>query len=227
MGRGRAHGPAAVDAMDTSGTTRRAWRSLVVGLGAFALSACTKGRGLAKRCRQAAEKVEHVEKANITTRNGGEFEAYLEGTITVAASGRNAVLRVYDEAMRAVITTIHAEEGSKSAWRIGGLTGRGSEGTTVDVLALDPQVPAQSRKAHWPGQDPDTEGALGSPGPANPSHSRTLSLASSRSETPATHCGRRPGPVRASSSSTARPGSPPAGSPARRSSASGSPRRRW
>lgn len=126
--------------------TRRGLLGLGAAAGLAAVGGCALLPNLGKRCTRAAEKVDRVVSANLETSVGGTFQSYLNGVIVLDAAGAADVLAVFDEAMRAVVTTIHRVEGPERGVhrRIGWITGYGSDGTEVDPTALAPGQPPAS-----------------------------------------------------------------------------------
>ena len=124
-------------------------RGALGGLAAAAtmvLSACGVGsKDVSAEAQEAAAAVDGVTSAALEQEVGSRFQRLLRGRIEIAESGREAGLAVYDEAMRAVVTVVHDRLDAETAQRmqVGGITGMLADGTELDALDLDPDMPVE------------------------------------------------------------------------------------
>lgn len=119
-------------------------RAAVIGLAtgaAVALSGCRVGAAdITMAVGEAARAVPGVSSAGFSQALSITFRTELNGSISLATEDRAAGVGIFDEAMRAVITSIHSElpDESGKALLIGGITGgierRANPLTLLDLL---------------------------------------------------------------------------------------------
>ena len=104
-----------------------------------------RGEDVSAEAQEAAAAVGGVTSAALEQEVGSRFQRLLRGRIEIAESGREAGLAVYDEAMRAVVTVVHDRLDAETARRmqVGGITGVLADGTELDALELDPDMPVE------------------------------------------------------------------------------------
>ena len=121
-------------------------RGLLGGVAAAAtavLSGCGIGRRrLVAATEEAAADVEGVSDVALERGDGANFERLLHGTVSLEAAERTTGLAVFDEAMRAIVTVIHAELDERQArsLRVGGITGVLDRGEELTPMDLDPDM---------------------------------------------------------------------------------------
>lgn len=126
--------------------SRRGALGGIAAAAAMMLSGCSPaGKDVSADAQEAAAAVDGVTSATLEQGLGSRFERYLRGRIEIAESGREAGLAVYDEAMRAIVTVIHDGLDDETARRmqVGGIRGVLTEGTELDALDLDPDMPVE------------------------------------------------------------------------------------
>lgn len=134
--------------------SRRGILGGTLALGAAALSGCSLLRGdLGKKCAEAAEGVDGVTDARLTAAADGGFSRYLSGTVRIDAEGEQ-LLHVFDEALRAIITTIHDfnRDEQPGDRRVDGVTGVGTGGDEVRIADLIGEQP-EAEGSVWPTSD--------------------------------------------------------------------------
>jgi len=101
-------------------------------------------RGAAHQVAGRATAVDGVSSAELTIADGATFERLLSGTVSLAAGDRAGGLETFDEAMRGIVTTLHAEleDAEARSLRVGGITGILDGGEELTPLDLDPDVVA-------------------------------------------------------------------------------------
>ncbi|ACU84836.1 MAG TPA: hypothetical protein H9932_12465 [Candidatus Brachybacterium intestinipullorum] len=112
---------------------------------ALLLGACGRGgEKLVEAAEEAATAVDGVSSAELTIADGATFERLLSGTVSLAAGDRAGGLETFDEAMRGIVTTLHAEleDAEARSLRVGGITGILDGGEELTPLDLDPDVVA-------------------------------------------------------------------------------------
>lgn len=113
---------------------------------AMALSGCgPRGEDVSAEAQEAAAAVDGVTSAALEQEVGSRFQRLLRGRIEIAGSEHETGLAVYDEAMRAVVTVVHDRLDAETARRlqVGGITGALADGTELDALELDPDMPVE------------------------------------------------------------------------------------
>ena len=126
-------------------------RGLLGGASAIAaaiLSGCGSSghRKLEDATAEAAAAVEGVSEAELEMVGGANFERLLRGTLSLEPDDRAAGLSVFDQAMRAIITTIHAElnDAEARSLRVGHIIGMLSGGEEISALELGPEIAAEN-----------------------------------------------------------------------------------
>lgn len=130
---------------------RRAMRGVLGAVGALVLGGLVSGCGPSKEdigadLRAAAEAVEGVDSVEAEVDGGGEFETWFSGVISIDASDRAELLRIYDAALGAVVRRI-AEAGYSEHMSLKDLVGRAEAGE-VTVFDLEPTLTRSSRHIH-------------------------------------------------------------------------------
>ncbi|WP_157773501.1 hypothetical protein [Brachybacterium vulturis] len=121
-------------------------RGLLGGAAAVAtavLSGCGVGRKrLVAATEEAAAGVEGVSDVALERSDGANFERLLHGTVSLETADRTTGLAVFDEAMRAIVTVVHAELDDQEArsLRVGGVAGVLDGGEVLTPMDLDPDM---------------------------------------------------------------------------------------
>ncbi|MDN5901393.1 MAG: hypothetical protein L0H74_15190 [Brachybacterium sp.] len=111
------------------------------------LGGCGFGsRRLVGATEEAAAAVDGVSEAEFELDIGGTFARLLYGPVSLEAEDRATGLAVFDEAMRAVVTTIHdtLDDSAARSVRVGGITGVLAGGEELSALDLGPETTAEN-----------------------------------------------------------------------------------
>src|SRR5699024_3231333 len=141
----RAPGDGVPAAERTDEVKGRLSRRRALGGSAAVAAPVVGGEDVSAEAQEAAAAVGGVTSAALEQEVGSRFQRLLRGRIEIAESGREAGLSVYDEAMRAVVTVVHDRLDDQTARRmqVGGITGVLADGTELDALELDPDMPVE------------------------------------------------------------------------------------
>lgn len=123
-----------------AGTTGRRTMLLVAGILPVGLLAGCGGSGRVRRVTTAVLEIEGVAGCEIESGTNGTFRRLLHGRIDLAAGERGDVFTIYDEAMRAVVTTLHEGEEAEGNISVGGIMGYVAGAEEFTVRDLDPDM---------------------------------------------------------------------------------------
>lgn len=99
-------------------------------------------KDIAESVTEAVLDVPKVRSAELETSSSAGFARGVRGEVAMDASGSD-LPDVFDEVMRAVVTTIHGagDREADGSRRVGGITGRGSDSSTLTPVDLLPELP--------------------------------------------------------------------------------------
>lgn len=127
--------------------SRRGALGSLTGAVTLVLSGClVAGKDVSDEAAEAAAAVEGVESAELERIVNNSFSKALRGTVVLETSEREVGVRVFDDAMRAIVSVIadQLDGDAASAMKVGGIVARLSGGEELDVLELDPDMPTEN-----------------------------------------------------------------------------------
>lgn len=126
--------------------SRRGALGGLTGAVTLVLSGCLfAGKDVSDEAAEAAAAVDGVESAEFERIVNSSFAKALRGTIELETSDRDTGIRVFDEAMRAIVTVIVEELDVEAApaMKVGNILARLADGEELDVLVLEPDMPTE------------------------------------------------------------------------------------
>lgn len=120
-------------------------RAVLLGAGtavASLLAGCSGSRRT-RRVTEAVLEVEGVDGCELDSSISGTFQRLLHGRIDLGSDDRDVAFEIYDEAMRAVVTTLHDGDGDDGNITVGGIMGFIGGAEEFTVRGLDPDMPVE------------------------------------------------------------------------------------
>ncbi len=136
--------------------SRRGALGGIAAAAAMMLSGCGLGvKDVSDDAEEAAAAVDGVTSVTLEQDVGSRFQRLVHGRIEIAESDRETGLAVYDEAMRAIVTVIHdgLDEEIARRMQVGGIFGVLPDGTELNALDLDPDMPVEDPRLDYVSAD--------------------------------------------------------------------------
>lgn len=110
------------------------------------LSACGR-RSIDAEVTSAIESVEGVGGTKLESGRTSRFGDAIRGTLSITTGDETAGTEIFDQAMRAAVTTLH--DRGQHEIIVGGITGVLENGNELTPLALDPEFPTDDHRLEY------------------------------------------------------------------------------